>query len=80
MAGTATTRSASPARSGCIRCVIGDEVGQHTVSFAALGERVELGHVSTNRDTFALGAMRAAKWLHDRKPGRYTMGDVLGFK
>jgi 4-hydroxy-tetrahydrodipicolinate reductase len=59
---------------------LGDEVGKHTVSFAALGERVELGHVATSRDTFALGAMRAAKWLHDRKPGRYSMGDVLGFK
>jgi 4-hydroxy-tetrahydrodipicolinate reductase len=59
---------------------LGDEVGKHTVSFASLGERVELGHVATSRDTFALGAMRAAKWLHDRKPGRYSMGDVLGFK
>jgi 4-hydroxy-tetrahydrodipicolinate reductase len=56
---------------------IGDEVGRHTVYFAALGERVELGHVATNRDTFALGALRAAKWLHNKKPGRYAMADVL---
>jgi 4-hydroxy-tetrahydrodipicolinate reductase len=59
---------------------MGDEVGRHTVYFAALGERVELGHVATNRDTFVLGALRAAKWLHQQKPGRYSMSDVLGLK
>jgi 4-hydroxy-tetrahydrodipicolinate reductase len=58
---------------------IGDEVGRHTAYFAALGERLELTHVATSRDTFAHGALRAAKWLADRKPGRYSMGDVLGF-
>ncbi|HEY1684212.1 MAG TPA: 4-hydroxy-tetrahydrodipicolinate reductase [Tepidisphaeraceae bacterium] len=57
---------------------IGDEVGQHTAYFAALGERLELKHVATNRDTFAHGALRAAKWIADKKPGRYTMRDVLG--
>jgi 4-hydroxy-tetrahydrodipicolinate reductase len=57
---------------------LGDEVGKHTVYFAALGERVELGHVATSRDTFALGALRAAKWLRNQKPGRYSMADVLG--
>jgi 4-hydroxy-tetrahydrodipicolinate reductase len=59
---------------------IGDEIGRHTAYFAALGERVELTHVATNRDTFALGALRAAKWLAQQKPGRYTMNDVLGLK
>jgi 4-hydroxy-tetrahydrodipicolinate reductase len=59
---------------------MGDEVGKHTVYFAALGERVELGHVATNRDTFALGALRAAKWIRNQKPGRYAMSDVLGIK
>jgi 4-hydroxy-tetrahydrodipicolinate reductase len=59
---------------------MGDEVGKHTVYFAALGERVELGHVATNRDTFALGALRAAKWIRNQKPGRYAMSDVLGMK
>jgi 4-hydroxy-tetrahydrodipicolinate reductase len=59
---------------------MGDEVGRHTVYFAALGERVELGHVATNRDTFALGALRAAKWIVGQKPGRYGMADVLGLK
>ena len=57
---------------------MGDEVGKHTVYFAALGERVELGHVATSRDTFAIGALRAAKWLYAQKPGRYSMADVLG--
>ena len=57
---------------------MGDEVGRHTAYFAALGERLELTHVATSRDTFALGALRAAKWLADQKPGRYGMGDVLG--
>jgi 4-hydroxy-tetrahydrodipicolinate reductase len=57
---------------------IGDEVGQHTAYFAALGERLELTHVATNRDTFVHGALRAAKWLAGRKAGRYGMGDVLG--
>lgn len=58
---------------------IGDEVGRHTAYFAALGERLELTHVATSRDTFAHGALRAAKWLANQKPGRYSMGDVLGF-
>jgi len=57
---------------------VGDEVGRHTAYFAALGERLELTHVATNRDTFAHGALRAAKWLADQKPGRYTIDDVLG--
>lgn len=57
---------------------IGDEVGRHTAYFAAQGERLELTHVATNRDTFVHGALRAAKWLARQKPGRYTITDVLG--
>ena len=57
---------------------IGDEVGRHTAYFAALGERLELTHVATHRDTFAHGALRAAQWLAGQKPGRYTMVNVLG--
>ena len=57
---------------------IGDEVGRHTAYFAALGERLELTHVATNRDTFAHGALRAAKWLADQSPGRYRVADMLG--
>jgi 4-hydroxy-tetrahydrodipicolinate reductase len=57
---------------------IGDEVGRHTAYFAALGERLELTHVATNRDTFAHGALRAAAWLAGQKPGRYAIADMLG--
>jgi 4-hydroxy-tetrahydrodipicolinate reductase len=56
----------------------GDVVGDHTVIFAADGERVELTHKASSRDTFALGALRAAKWVVGRPPGIYTMQDVLG--
>jgi 4-hydroxy-tetrahydrodipicolinate reductase len=59
---------------------LGDEIGRHTAYFAALGERLELTHVATNRDTFVLGALRAARWLTSREPGRYTIADVLGLK
>jgi 4-hydroxy-tetrahydrodipicolinate reductase len=59
---------------------IGDEVGKHTAYFAGLGERIEVTHVATNRDTFVHGALRAAKWLAGQKPGRYSMNDVLGLK
>lgn len=57
---------------------IGDEVGRHTAYFASLGERLEITHVATNRDTFVHGALRAATWLATQNPGRYTMSDVLG--
>jgi 4-hydroxy-tetrahydrodipicolinate reductase len=59
---------------------IGDEIGRHTAYFAALGERLELTHVATNRDTFVHGALKASKWLVTQKPGRYAMSDMLGFK
>jgi 4-hydroxy-tetrahydrodipicolinate reductase len=58
----------------------GDVVGDHTVMFAALGERVELTHKASSRDTFASGAVRAAKWLTGREPGLYDMEDVLGLR
>jgi 4-hydroxy-tetrahydrodipicolinate reductase len=56
----------------------GDIVGEHTVTFAALGERVELTHRATDRLVFARGALRAAEWLIGRPPGLYGMADVLG--
>lgn len=59
---------------------IGDEVGRHTAMFAALGERLELTHVATNRDTFVHGALRAAQWITGQKPGRYTIADMLDLK
>jgi 4-hydroxy-tetrahydrodipicolinate reductase len=68
----------TPGEIGMHSLRIGDEVGKHTVYFAALGERLELTHVATNRDTFAHGALRAAEWLAAQKPGRYSIADVLG--
>ncbi|RMG29135.1 MAG: 4-hydroxy-tetrahydrodipicolinate reductase, partial [Gammaproteobacteria bacterium] len=56
----------------------GDIVGEHTVMFAADGERVEITHKASSRLTFARGAVRAAAWLEGRKPGLYDMQDVLG--
>ena len=56
----------------------GDIVGEHTVTFAAAGERVELTHRATDRLIFARGALRAAEWLIGRPPGLYGMADVLG--
>jgi 4-hydroxy-tetrahydrodipicolinate reductase len=58
----------------------GDVVGDHTVIFAADGERLELTHRASSRDTFAVGALRAAQWAHRQPPGLYTMQDVLGLK
>jgi 4-hydroxy-tetrahydrodipicolinate reductase len=57
---------------------LGDVVGDHTVWLGGPGERVQLGHVATSRDTFAAGALRAAAWVHDKPAGRYSLRDVLG--
>ena len=56
----------------------GDIVGEHTVMFAGLGERVEIVHKASSRMTFANGALRAAQWIMGRERGRYDMQDVLG--
>jgi 4-hydroxy-tetrahydrodipicolinate reductase len=58
----------------------GDAVGDHTVIFAGLGERLELTHRAQSRDCLARGALRAAVWLIDKPVGRYAMADVLGLK
>jgi len=58
----------------------GDVVGDHTVIFAALGERVELTHKASDRGIFARGALRAAQWVVSQPPGVYDMQDVLGLK
>jgi 4-hydroxy-tetrahydrodipicolinate reductase len=58
----------------------GDVVGDHTVIFATPGERVELTHKASSRETFANGAYRAALWAVTQKPGLYDMQDVLGLK
>jgi 4-hydroxy-tetrahydrodipicolinate reductase len=56
----------------------GDNVGEHTVIFSALGETLELVHKGYSRDSYARGALLAAKFLANRPAGRYTMADVLG--
>ena len=56
----------------------GDVVGEHTVTFGALGERLELTHRAHTRDTFGRGALRAARWIRRQPPGLYDMADVLG--
>jgi 4-hydroxy-tetrahydrodipicolinate reductase len=56
----------------------GDVVGEHTVTFGSLGERVELTHRAHSRDNFARGALRAARFIATARPGLYSMQDVLG--
>jgi 4-hydroxy-tetrahydrodipicolinate reductase len=56
----------------------GDIVGEHTVIFGGIGERLEFIHRAHSRDTFAHGAIRAAQWLAKKKPGLYSMQDMLG--
>ena len=58
----------------------GDVVGDHTVVFATGGERLELTHKASSRDTFVKGALRAVRYLNDAAPGLYDMRDVLGLK
>lgn len=58
----------------------GDIVGEHTVIFGGLGERIEITHKVSSRDTFARGALRAALWVYDKPAGLYDMQDVLGLK
>lgn len=55
----------------------GDVVGDHTVHLLGLGERIEITHRATQRDIFARGALRAARWLAGKKPGRYALRDLL---
>ena len=58
----------------------GSVVGEHTVMFAGPAERIELAHKAESRDIFARGAVRAALWAFDKKPGLYSMSDVLGLE
>lgn len=57
----------------------GDIVGDHTVLFSGIGERIELRHMAHSRSTFAQGSVSAAKWLSKQQPGSYSMRDMLGF-
>lgn len=68
----------TPREIGVFAVRAGDVVGEHTLTFGAIGERFEIVHRAHSRDTFARGAVRAAIWLAGRKPGLYDMRDVLG--
>ncbi len=57
---------------------VGDTVGEHSVHFGNLGETITISHSAHTRDTFVRGALRAAQWIAGKKPGLYTMRDVLG--
>jgi 4-hydroxy-tetrahydrodipicolinate reductase len=79
--GRAGEPGARPAREIGFHAVRGgDIVGEHTVLFAGIGERLELTVRSQSRATYATGALRAARWLRGRKPGLYDMQDVLGLR
>lgn len=56
----------------------GDIIGQHSVMYSTLGETITISHNAHTRDTFARGALRAAQWVVQQKPGLYSMRDVLG--
>ncbi len=58
----------------------GDIIGEHTVYFIGMGERIELSHRAMTRDMFSRGSVRAAKWVVGQQPGIYDMQDVLGLR
>ncbi|MFP3867861.1 MAG: 4-hydroxy-tetrahydrodipicolinate reductase [Desulfobacteraceae bacterium] len=70
----------SPEEIGIQTIRAGDIVGEHTVIFGGVGERLEIIHRAHNRDNFARGAVRAAQWIVAQPPGFYDMQDVLGLK
>lgn len=76
-AGPAARSDRAPGEIGVHSLRIGDTVGEHSVQFGNLGETITLAHSAHSRDTFAAGALRAAKWIADRAPGLYDMQDVL---
>ncbi|MDP9084951.1 MAG: 4-hydroxy-tetrahydrodipicolinate reductase [Pseudomonadota bacterium] len=75
---TALSQPRTPGSIGFSVVRAGDIVGEHTVTFAAAGERVEITHRATDRIIFARGALRAARWLIGRPAGLYAMQDVIG--
>lgn len=74
------TGERSPTEVGVHALRGGDVVGEHTVIYAALGERIELTHKASDRGIFARGALRAAQWVVRQPAGLYDMQDVLGLK
>jgi len=75
---TAHSNVRGPAAIGFAVTRAGDIVGEHTVTFATDGERIELMHSATDRDIFARGALEAALWIARQPPGLYALQDVLG--
>lgn len=73
-----TTGARQPGSIGFAVSRGGDVVGEHKVTYYGEGERIEIGHISTNRDLFARGAIKAAVWTKGKPPGLYSMRDVLG--
>jgi 4-hydroxy-tetrahydrodipicolinate reductase len=71
-------RGATPRKIGVHSLRAGDVVGDHSVHLFGGGERIELCHRATNRDVFAYGAMRAARWIAGKRPARYELADVVG--
>ncbi len=67
-----------PGQIGMHALRVGDDVGRHNIIFGTLGETLELVHEGNTRDSYAKGALEAAKFLAGKPPGRYSMGDVLG--
>jgi 4-hydroxy-tetrahydrodipicolinate reductase len=67
-----------PGQIGMHALRVGDDVGRHSIIFGALGETLELIHEGHTRDSYAKGALEAAKFLAGKPPGRYSMSDVLG--
>jgi 4-hydroxy-tetrahydrodipicolinate reductase len=74
------TGERSPSTIGFATVRGGDIVGDHTVLFAGTGERIEITHKASSRATFALGALRAARFLAQRDKGLFDMQDVLGLR
>ena len=74
------TGERSPREIGILSLRAGDVVGEHTVVFGGLGERIEITHRAGSRDTFARGALRAVRFVAHAAPGLYSMQDVLGLK
>ncbi|HBM17011.1 MAG TPA: 4-hydroxy-tetrahydrodipicolinate reductase [Lentisphaeria bacterium] len=74
--GITGTRAQNEIGVHAVRC--GDVVGEHTIYFSTCGERVELTHKASTRETFALGALRGARFISKSAPGLYDMQDVLG--
>jgi 4-hydroxy-tetrahydrodipicolinate reductase len=70
----------TPEEIGILAVRAGDIVGEHSVIFGGIGERLELTHRAHTRDNFAMGALRAAKWVVTQPPGFYDMMDVLGLR